>query len=214
MKKINVFFQKCCCHLLILCYSVYILFQLLSGLTGFVLDMGLKHQGKLDCKTLSVQEFELVNMIQEGQGWRSQNADPQLLYHLDGYALNLKVKMKFDATPGELDLYYTEKPGEDFDKYRRVWAVQQEDGSYLYTLPRTKIDILRLDPGSAENLGIMIEEITINTPAGIDRYFDLSLNGLFCLLLYPALAAACLQYIITLYTDVRAAHNGKGSFEQ
>lgn len=212
MKKIVTFFQKFRCHLLVLCYSVYILFQLGSGLWGIVFDTVLKIGGKLEPQTLSIEQFEMVNLAPEQTGWRSQTADPQLLYLLDGYALNLRVKMQFDATPGELDLYYTQKAGEDFDKYRRVWAVQQPDGSYLYTLPRTKIHTLRLDPGSAENLGIQIEEIQINQSVSINRYFDISLNGLFCLVVYPALVAAILQYLLPFLQPIwQAVRNRKGS---
>ncbi len=213
MKKIPVFFQKCKCHLLILCYSVYVLFQLVTGVWGMASDSLLRASGKLQAQQLSVEDFQPVNLKEDGNGWRSETPDPQLLYVVDGYVTSLRIEMEFNAPAGELDLYYTQKPGENFDKYRRVWAVQQQDGSYLYTLPRTKIHMLRLDPGSAENLRISFGDIEINQLASVTRYFDISLHGLFCLVLYPALAAAILQYVLQVYPLLlHGKQHGKGSF--
>lgn len=207
MKKMHLFFQKWRSHLLILCYSVYILWVLLAALAGFVQDMFWKMQGQLDEQEISKYSFTANNLAFESEEtWRSLTADPQLLYEVNGYLANVQIKMQFDATPGELDLYYTEKAGEDFDKYRRVWAVRQQDGSYLYTLPRTKVATLRIDPGSAENLGITIEEIRFNVPTGIERYLDISLNGLFRLVVYPALAAAALKYLLCIYQQLNNKH--------
>ena len=126
-----------------------------------------------------------------------------------GRVMTVRVWMDFDADPGELDLYYIQSPGEDYDKYRRVWAVRQDDGSYLYTLPRTYIHQLRLDPGSAENLGISIQKIRLNEPAGLDAYFDLSLNGLFRLAVWPALAAAVLAWLTRLWEEAKQTKTQK-----
>ncbi len=215
MKKNHLFFQKWRSHLLVLCYSVYVVCVLAAALVGFVQDSFLKVQGQLSEKEVSVFSFQMQNLIAETENsWRSTTADPQLLYVVDGYLSNVSIKMQFDANPGELDLYYTQNADETFDKYRRVWAVQQPDGSYLYTLPRTKISVLRIDPGSAENLGITIEEIRFNTQTGPERYLDISLNGLFRLAVIPALSAAILKYLLHIFENVKSQVNkGKGSCE-
>lgn len=214
MKKVLTLFPKNARGIWLACYLIYMLLVLLSAVWGFGFDSVLKAAGKMETKEIPLSDFMAVNLVQEGDLLRSQTADPQLIYRLGGYALNLRVKMEFDANPGELDLYYTEKAGEDFDKYRRIWAVRQADGSYLYTLPRKQIDILRLDPGSAENLGISIESITINEPAEISRYLDISLNGLFKLAVYPALAACAIQYGLIVYQEIKKKkEQRKGSFD-
>ena len=209
MKKILVFLQKGLRRPLVLCYSVYVLWTALGGLYGFAADSLLRASGQLATTELSVADFTPVNLEQEGEGWRSTAADPQLLYQVDGRVTTVRVFMSFDADPGELDLYYIEQPGEDYDKYRRVWAVQQDDGSYLYQLPRADIWEIRLDPGSAENLGINITEIRINEPVGIGFYFDLSLNGLFRLIVWPALAAAVLAWLTGVWDAVRKKQKEK-----
>ena len=138
MKKIISFLQKCIRRPLLLCYSVYVLWTAVSGLYGFGADSLLRATGKLGTVELTVSDFVPVNLEQEGEGWRSVTADPQLLYDVQGRVMTVRVWMDFDADPGELDLYYIQSPGEDYDKYRRVWAVRQDDGSYLYTLPRQR----------------------------------------------------------------------------
>lgn len=211
MNKLKQAARWCGRHLVITCYAVYLAAVLAAGLYGFAADSILRAAGKLQTVELSAADFETVNLAEEGDSWRSQTADPQLLYHADGRVLTVRAELSFDADQGELDLYYTESPGEDFDKYRRVWAVRQADGSYLYKLPRTHIDTLRLDPGSAENLGITIGRIWLNEPVGLAGYFDLSLNGLFRLAVYPALAAAAIQYLLSVWREARRKANGKGS---
>lgn len=211
MNKLKQAARWCGRHLVLTCYAVYLAAVLAVGLCGFAADSILRAAGKLQTVELSAADFEPVNLAGEEDGWRSQTADPQLLYHADGRVLTVRAELSFDADQGELDLYYTEAPGEDFDKYRRVWAVRQADGSYLYKLPRTHIDTLRLDPGSAENLGITIGRIWLNEPVGLAGYFDLSLNGLFRLAVYPALAAAAMQYLLSVWRDARRKANGKGS---
>ena len=181
----------------------------MSGLYGFGADSLLRATGKLGTVELTASDFVPVNLEQEGDGWRSVTADPQLLYDVQGRVMTVRVWMDFDADPGELDLYYIQSPGEDYDKYRRVWAVRQDDGSYLYTLPRTYIHQLRLDPGSAENLGISIQKIRLNEPAGLDAYFDLSLNGLFRLAVCPALAAAVLAWLTRLWEEAKQTKTQK-----
>ena len=203
MKKILLFLQKGLRRPLVLCYSVYVLWTVLSGLYGFGADSLLRAAGKLQTVELSVSDFTPVNLVQEGDSWRSTTADPQLLYQVGGRVMTVRVYMSFDAEPGELDLYYIEEPGEDYDKYRRVWAVRQDDGSYLYQLPRTDIWEIRLDPGSAENLGVTITGIRLNEPAGLGAYFDLSLNGLFRLIVWPAMAAAVLSWLTGAWDALR-----------
>ena len=189
--------------------AAYVLWTAVSGLYGFGADSLLRATGKLGTVELTASDFVPVNLEQEGDGWRSVTADPQLLYDVQGRVMTVRVWMDFDADPGELDLYYIQSPGEDYDKYRRVWAVRQDDGSYLYTLPRTYIHQLRLDPGSAENLGISIQKIRLNEPAGLEAYFDLSLNGLFRLAVWPALAAAVLAWLTRLWDEAKQTKTQK-----
>ena len=211
MNKLKRAVCFCGRHLVMACYAVYLLAVLATGLYGFAADSILRAAGKLQTVELSADDFEKVNLAEEKEGWRSQTADPQLLYHANGRVLTVRAELSFDADQGELDLYYIESPGEDFDKYRRVWAVRQADGSYCYKLPRTHIDTLRLDPGSAENLGIRIGRIWLNEPVGLLGYFDLSFGGLFRLAVYPALAAAAIQYLLSVWQSARRKANGKGS---
>ena len=65
-----------------------------------------------------------------------------------------------------------------------------------YTLPRTRICTLRLDPCSpAENelLTMTVESITLNAPRSALAYFAPGWAGAFKLILWPGMAAALLN---------------------
>ena len=77
------------------------------------------------------------------------------------------------------------------------------DGTYVYTLPRTQIVALRLDPCSPDEnktvgLTFTPQSITLNAastlPGGAD-YFIPTWYQLFGLIVYPALAAAALDWL-------------------
>ena len=75
------------------------------------------------------------------------------------------------------------------------------DGHYLYTLPRTSIAALRLDPCSPDEnktvgLTFAPEALTLNAADTLPswwQYLVPSWYQAFCLVLYPALAAAAVS---------------------
>ena len=92
------------------------------------------------------------------------------------------------------------------DRYsqdRRVFPQALGGGRYLYTLPRTSIVALRLDPCSPDankTVGLTFSpaSITLNgadTLPAAWEYFVPSWYQAFCLVLYPALAAAALSWL-------------------
>ena len=100
-------------------------------------------------------------------------------------------------------LYYTTKMGEPYSQDRRVFPKVLADGTYVYTLPRTQIVALRLDPCSPDEnktvgLTFTPQSITLNAastlPGGAD-YFIPAWYQLFGLIVYPALAAAALDWL-------------------
>ena len=102
-----------------------------------------------------------------------------------------------------LRIYYTTQVGQDYSQDRRVFPESLGDGQYLYTLPRTTIVALRLDPCSPDankTVGLTFTPgtITLNAPETLPavwQYFVPNWYQAFCLVLYPALAAAAFSWL-------------------
>ena len=98
-------------------------------------------------------------------------------------------------------LYYTTKVGEDYSADRRVFPQSLGSGQYVYTLPRTSLAALRLDPCSPEEnkaVTLTMSDITLNaadTLPAVWQYFVPTWYQAFCLVLYPALAAAAVSMV-------------------
>ena len=75
-------------------------------------------------------------------------------------------------------LYYTTKVGEDYSADRRVFPQSLGSGQYVYTLPRTSLAALRLDPCSPEEnktVTLTMSDITLNaadTLPAVWQYFE------------------------------------------
>ena len=106
---------------------------------------------------------------------------------------------QFDGEARELCLYYTTKVGEDYSADRRVFPRSAGEGRHIYTRPRTSLAALRLDPCSPEEnkaVTLTMSSITLNAADTLPhfwQYFVPSWYQAFCLVLYPALAAAAVS---------------------
>ena len=118
-------------------------------------------------------------------------------------SIPVSYNVEFDGDSREMCLYYTTKTGEPYSQDRRVFPKVLADGTYVYTLPRTQIVALRLDPCSPDEnktvgLTFTPQSITLNAastlPGGAD-YFIPTWHQLFGLIVYPALAAAALDWL-------------------
>lgn len=195
-----------------LCYALCLLLWLGGSLFALGRDGLLKATGRLEPFSLGVAveggspagalEFTSVDLELSGQNtWHTLSDDPQLHWqNPDGRALRtLRLEAAFSKSPREMCLYYTTRPGEDFGEEKRVFAAQQDDGSYLFTLPAGSITALRLDPCSARGLDMTVTGIFLNEPAGLAGYFAPGWHGAFRMILWPALAAAALKLLWLLW---------------
>lgn len=161
--------------------------------------------GSLRQQKLTVQDFALVNLEQTGENTLyTLNGDPQMiLSDVSGQKVrSLTIRAEYTKDAREMCLYYTTAPGQDFSQEKRVFAVQADDGTCTYTLPRAKIASLRLDPCSpAENelLTMTVESICLNAPRSAVSYFAPGWAGAFRLVLWPGMAAAALNILAGLY---------------
>lgn len=195
------------------CYLLTLAGWLVLGAWNFGSDAVSRAQGTLTEQQISLEEFQLVDLdAQEGE-YTSTSSDPQIILEdvSDRVVRTLSYQAEFDSEPREMCLYYTTAVGEPYSQDKRVFPTIGEDGSYIYTLPRTTIVSLRLDPCSPDatdpvTVQFAGDAITLNDadalPSGL-AYWLPSWYQLFCFLLYPALAAAILSWLRAVWRELR-----------
>lgn len=195
------------------CYLLTLAGWLVLGAWNFGSDALSRAQGTLTEQQISLEEFQLVDLdAQEGE-YTSTSSDPQIILEdvSDRVVRTLSYQAEFDSEPREMCLYYTTAVGDPYSQDKRVFPTIGEDGSYIYTLPRTTIVSLRLDPCSPDatdpvTVQFAGDAITLNDadalPSGL-AYWLPSWYQLFCFLLYPALAAAILSWLRAVWRELR-----------
>ena len=188
-----------------LCYLVALAVWIVLGAAALAGDIWARSRGSLSEQTLHAADFTLDGLESlegradgEAEMLVTTTGDPQmLLADLGGRTVRtLQVFARYEGDAREMCLYYTTAAGQPYSPDRRVYPAQQADGSYLYTLPRTRIVSLRLDPCSPDEgkqVIIALDKIVLNAQVG--GYFLPSWYQAFCLVLYPALAAALLDWL-------------------
>ncbi len=195
------------------CYLLTLAGWLVLGAWNFGSDAVSRAQGTLAEQQIPLGEFQLVDLDAQEGGYTSTSSDPQIILEdvSDRVVRTLSYQAEFDGEPREMCLYYTTAVGEPYSQDKRVFPTIGEDGDYIYTLPRTTIVSLRLDPCSPDatdpvTVQFAGDAITLNDadalPSGL-AYWLPSWYQLFCFLLYPALAAAILSWLRAVWRELR-----------
>lgn len=166
-------------------------------------DTAARAQGRLTEETMAVTDWQLAGLTLADGTLTTLDGDPQIiLENVDGRVVRtISYTAQFDDEPREVCLYYTTKIGEDYSADRRVFPKSAGNGRYIYTLPRTSLAALRLDPCSPEEnrtVTFTMSDITLNAADTLPapwQYFVPSWYQAFCLVLYPALAAAAVSIV-------------------
>ena len=160
-----------------------------------------KAQGRLTETTLTVNDWQLVGLEQDGGTLVTLDGDPQMIVEdVSGQVVRtLSYTVQFDGEAREMCLYYSAD--------RRIYPQSLGGGRYVYTLPRTSLAALRLDPCSPEDgktVTMTMSDIVLNaadTLPAVWQYFVPTWYQAFCLVLYPALAAAAVSIAAAVVTD-------------
>ena len=142
------------------CYILAVAVWLMLSLAHAGSDALAKAQGRMTEQIIPVQNWQLVGLepaeeqatAESALTLTTTNGDPQMILEdVSGQVVRtLSYTVTFDGDAREMCLYYTTKVGEDYSQDRRVFPQNLGNGRYLYTLPRTSIAALRLDPCSPD----------------------------------------------------------------
>ena len=209
MKRLKTFFAKRGA-VPAACYILALAAWLVLGAVHAGSDAMAKAQGRMTEQAILVQDWQLVGLetadTETGAiTLTTTNGDPQMILEdVSGQVVRtLSYTVTFDGDAREMCLYYTTKVGEDYSQDRRVFPQSLGEGRYLYTLPRTSIAALRLDPCSPDenktvDLTFAPAALTLNAAETLPswwQYFIPTWYQLFCLILYPALCASAVAWV-------------------
>ena len=212
MKRLKTFFAKCGA-VPAACYILALAVWLVLGLAHAGGDTLAKAQGRMTEQSIPVQNWQLVGLETTGTEadaitLTTTNGDPQMILEdVSGQVVRtLSYTVTFDGDAREMCLYYTTKVGEDYSQDRRVFPQNLGNGQYLYTLPRTSIAALRLDPCSPDenktvDLTFAPATLTLNAATTLPswwQYLVPTWYQAFCLILYPALCASAVSWLRSL----------------
>ena len=184
-------------------YLLALVCWLVLGAAHLASDTAARAQGRLTAATLAVPAWPLAGLTLADGTLTTLDGDPHIiLENVDGRVVRtISYTAQFDDEPREVCLYYTTKIGEDYSADRRVFPKSAGSGRYIYTLPRTSLAALRLDPCSPEEnrtVTFTMSDITLNAADTLPapwQYFVPGWYQAFCLVLYPALAAAAVSIV-------------------
>lgn len=205
------------------CYLVAVALWLVLGAVHWGSDALARSAGAMQQAEVPVTDWQLVGLTDTGStaetaALTTTDGDPQMILEdvSDIGVRTVSYTVEFDGDAREMCLYYTTRVGEDYSQDRRVFPQSLGDGQYLYTLPRTSIVALRLDPCSPDEnktVGLTFTPgtISLNAPETLPaawQYFVPSWYQAFCLVLYPALVAAALSWLRAVWGKIRPRHKG------
>lgn len=184
-------------------YLLALVCWLVLGAAHLASDTAARAQGRLTEETMAVTDWQLAGLTLADDTLTTLDGDPQIiLENVDGRVVRtISYTAQFDDEPREVCLYFTTKIGEDYSADRRVFPKSAGSGRYIYTLPRTSLAALRLDPCSPEEnrtVTFTMSDITLNAADTLPapwQYFVPGWYQAFCLVLYPALAAAAVSIV-------------------
>ena len=172
-------------------YALGVCLLALTLVGNFVLDQLLYAAGVLKETTVTLQnaeQYTLVNMENTGDGLVSTTGDAQLLLNPGTLVRRLRLVAWYEGeASAEKDLYY-HLPGFGYTAHLRVWPTAQPDGSWLYTLPRSAGQGLRLDLADTAGVAVELDAIVLNERPAWQQYFIPSAWQLFWLAALPGLA--------------------------
>ena len=187
--------------LLIGCYTAFFVLSILSGLFRFCEDRFLRMTGTLQETVYTVEDFEWI-ALERVQGERnmliSQNTDPRMIMiNAPERVRRVDIYISFATKPGEFNIFYMPNAGmEEFDPNYRVWARQESDDHYSFTLPRGTKYGLRLDPGIYGGNEMEFFQIIFDKKMPFFSFFAISYTWIFYFVLVPAMAASTIKYVL------------------
>lgn len=209
-------------RLIALCYAVF-----LAGSLGFVLfsvvEDGVRRMTgdvqRIEIPGDRVDAFQLCDLEQDGMWYTTLSVDPQMdldlsLVSPDGsvaYIRRITLYLEDRNTdPGEVTLFYKPRPNmEEYDAIYSVWAHQDAENIYSFTLPLGKMYGIRIDPAIFAGMQFQLERVVLNEPYSLGDRLMPTRPYLLALAVVPLLAASALHWMFCAWDLLAEKRRGK-----
>lgn len=187
-------------RLIAVCYAAFLAVSLLCCVVSLSTDRIQRAGGALTEQTIPVTDFELINM-EKGEGenvWVTTSDDPRMiLADCPEYIRRVDLTIRYiNLDPGEFTLFYMPRTGmEEFDANYRLWARQQQNNGWSFSLPAGKTYGLRIDPGIYDGMQMEITSIVLNAKQPALSFFVPSRSWVISFAVFPALIASAVDAI-------------------
>lgn len=138
----------------------------------------------------SAEDFTLNALVEKEDGvYVTTDTDPYMTIKLDRAVKKVEFSADYYVSPGEIVLFYTKSPEQDFSYANYCIAHTDSDGSYRFDLDGKYVCQIRIDPTSIGGNRINLGEITVNNNITLADYFNLSALTLFRIFALSCVAA-------------------------
>ena len=192
-----------------LCYGAVMLAWLLVCSGHLALDSWRKANGQMQRQALAPSDFsEKTSGIDFSDDWArdryftTTDADPQLhLAFNEGANVGRVVfgARAVNKPGGEMALYYNTKPGQDFSEARKLPAMQNANGGWVFDLQGRRVYALRLDPDSVGGVYWQVYDMVLNETKPPLAYYTPDALECLVLLFAPALLYAVLAQLVAFF---------------
>ena len=198
-------------QLLLLAYLLAVVFWLVQGLLGSVVMLNYKLKGEMPRQTVAPADLttESFAPYSSNEWWTppddnpnwylSTDSDPHIYWQGQGYIETVRLYAGHRLPPGGVALYYLLPGQTDYSETQKVYANVTDTGVYTFNLGGRWVTGLRIDPDSVGGVPTLFTGIELNpaTP-WYDRF--LPSGGQWLVLLFvPALAAAAVALLLSLF---------------
>lgn len=183
------------------CYLAALLIWLGACTGQLVQDKLAQADGRMTQVTLTAanKEFGMVDVLYTGEDGKlvCLSADPQLWWenYLDVPIRTVTMQASYSRNPMEISLYYELEGQTEISRDQHIYAQDNGDGTYTFTLPRTDVTVLRLDICSTACV-VRDFSLTLNAPRPFWQYYVPTAWQAFRLILYPGLGASLAHMLI------------------
>ena len=163
---------------------------------------------KLSCdwtQTLTVEDFRLHSLQWRDNCYIATDSDSQLVLTVNEIIGGMDFEMDSSMPTGEVLVYYTTRPGQDYTEKQRTWAVPASDGSNLYSfdIPCQYVHTLRIDPTIYGGNRLYFGEFILNPDRSFSYYSPFTVVNMAVMAVCTAILAAFLAFVQEIFTKYR-----------
>lgn len=171
-------------------------------------------------RSLSAQEAQFSSIrVDYGAQWLDYTAtdllttdnDAHLVWTVRETVSGLSVRIQASRPVGDVELYYTTAPEQEYSLERRLSPVHFDAarGEYTFRLPKAVwVESLRLDPTSAAGCFLKLEKILLNPPLTLQEKLLPAAPALLCAAFAPPLLAFAVREVLTLIKEIKYPKDG------